>query len=126
MNLSCPLEKDLTSRDFEMENRQPASSTLKVSTGVTKRFIKELEMYRKEVEEGQAKLESLPTSDNFYSQTREALQESKTMYTKTQESLRRALAELDSKLKGIETESSEKEEAVNWAEKARTVLSTFA
>jgi hypothetical protein len=104
-----------------MENKQP-STTLKVSTGVVKRAVKELEMYRKEVEEGENKLQTLPTNDNFYAQTQKALEESRTMLTRTQDRLKVSLVDLDSKMKGIAEGNPEFDEAVSWSQRARSAV----
>jgi hypothetical protein len=44
--------------------------SLKVTIGVVKRGVKELEMYRKEVVEGEAKLKSLSSEDDTFSQSK--------------------------------------------------------
>jgi len=107
-----------------MENKQP-STTLKVSTGVVKRAVKELDMYRQEVRDTEQKLSAMPTNDNFYSQTQKSLEESKTMYKQTQERLRQALNDLESKLKGIAETNPEREEAMSWAQQAKTAVATM-
>ena len=108
-----------------MENKQP-STTLKVSTGVVKRAVKELEMYRQEVQDGEQKLSTMPVNDNFYSQTQKALEESRTLYKRTNDRLRDALNDLDSKLKGISSTNPDMEEALSWSQKAKSTLATLS
>jgi hypothetical protein len=107
-----------------MENKKP-STTLKVSAGVLKRAVKELEMYTREVSEGEKKLAGLPKDDNFYSQTQQTLEESRTMLKRTQERLKEALADLESKLKSAAPGSPDYEEANEWSGKAKTAISSF-
>ena len=104
-----------------MENKQP-STTLKVSIGVVRRAVKELEMYRKEVEDGESKLAELSPEDNFYAQTARGLEESKTMVLNTQDRLRQSLMDLDSKVTGIPKESPEVDDAISWSQKAHNAL----
>lgn len=115
-------------KQFRMENRNPSTSSsstsLKVALGVVRRGVKELEMYRKEVEDGENKLESLSLEDNFYAQTARALEESKTMVRNTHDRLRQAVADLESKLKGISAEDPDLEEAKTWSQKAHTTLTS--
>lgn len=100
-----------------------ANTTLKVNTGIVKRGVKDLEMYRQEVVDGETKLASMPTNDNFYSQTKQALEESRTMVSKTESSLRDALSHLQGKLRGgKENDSDEVDQAREWAQKAEQVL----
>jgi len=98
--------------------------SLKVATGVVRRAVKELEMYRKEVEEGERKLDAMALDDNFYAQTARALEESKTMVRNTHDRLRQAVTDLESKLKGAEAQDADGEEAKSWAQKAHTALTS--
>lgn len=72
--------------------------SLKVVAGVCRRGVKELEMYREEVRQGEAKLAALPKDDNFYSQTQNALEESRTMVGQTKAKLVAAYRDLETKL----------------------------
>ena len=107
-----------------MENKKQVSTTLKVSTGVVKRAVKELEMYRQEVDEGENKLKTMPTNDNFYSQTQKALEESRTVLSRTEERLKTALADLESKMKGVSQDNEDLADASTWTERAKAIIST--
>ena len=101
------------------------STTLKVSAGVVKRAVKELEMYRQEVAEGEQKLAALPKDDNFYSQTQQTLEESKTVLKRTQEHLKTSLADLQSKFEQAQAGTPEYEEAKEWLDKAKAAVASF-
>ena len=67
---------------------------LRIATGVLRRSLKELSMYRTEVEEGAAKLSALASDHNDYKQTAQVLGESRTMVSNTADRIDVAVKEL--------------------------------
>lgn len=78
-------------------------------------------MYRTEVVDGEAKLASMSKDDNYYSQTRNALEESKTMVDHTHANLSKAVKDLESKLDSTSPFNDEAKELITKAEAALKV-----
>ena len=103
----------------------PAKSPLQIQTGVVRRVVKELAMYREEVVQGEATLARLTSAGaDDASQARKVLDESRGMVTNTHDRLEAALKELRRALDaaGAGAPDADAAEAREWIAKADAAL----